>query len=192
MIIIALEGIDACGKTSVATSLDNSYISGLRVRRGGEFMSPIGGILIAELPRLTPMEKVYWFAADRAWTLEWLRRQRADLVVWDRYLESAFAYRTSEMRMGLAPVGIEEVVTSVNRAFPAADLNVYLSLEPELAMARRRMEFDTRWQGVAEYYSRRSCDPDYAIIDASMEFNEVVTAVEAKIWQLVESRKGSA
>lgn len=113
----------------------------------GEFGSPIGPLLRESLPRLSWLEKVHWFAADRSSVLERLRADHSaeepdpTLVVWDRYVCSAFAYRLAEIRRAHADeeAGLA-VVRAANIAFPAPSLTIYLDLPLQLSRARSPSE----------------------------------------------------
>ena len=138
MIHIALEGIDNSGKTTLAESLLEYLLQkGIRAKLTKELTSPIGQIIKNAFARgiqLSGYMKTYLFATDRLERYEKLVRnceenENLDLVIWDRYIYSAIAYRAAE---GVDP----EWVQIVNRPFPLADRRYYLDVTPEESIRR--------------------------------------------------------
>jgi len=65
------------------------------------------------------MLKMYLFAADRAWTYESRacpELARGSLVLWDRYVDSALAYRAAELRLGRSTIDMDLVIR-INEPF---------------------------------------------------------------------------
>ncbi|WP_315828397.1 MULTISPECIES: dTMP kinase [unclassified Bradyrhizobium] len=138
MKIIALEGLDGAGKTTLFERLKRS--KGLpKCVFTGELQSEIGYLLKTKREWLAdPLIKLHAFAADRAVTYSLLSKSSASgsIVVWDRYLYSALAYREAELRLGRSSLGLAEA-TQVNRTFPQAALIIYLEVPIECAIARK-------------------------------------------------------
>ncbi|MEQ1701791.1 MAG: dTMP kinase [Ilumatobacteraceae bacterium] len=139
--IIALEGIDGAGKTSCRDLIVKQLRSeGHDIGGAGEFMSPIGSWLSTALRDLSFLEKVLYFAADRASALRDATASGAALVIWDRYVLSAFAYRLAELdRLGRMAEREEcfSFIATVNGFFPSPVLTVWLQLSPEIALDRK-------------------------------------------------------
>lgn len=142
--LIALEGIDRAGKSSVARRVP-ALLGGCRrpVVSCAERQSPIGEYLEpGALRDLTPFLKAYLFAADRAFIFE--RRclpalKGGSLVVWDRYVASALAYRAVDLVHGHELFDMK-FVQSINQPFPEPDLTVLIDVSPECSEERATHE----------------------------------------------------
>jgi dTMP kinase len=138
MIHIAFEGIDNAGKTTLAEALLEYLLKkGVRAELTKELTTPVGQMIkdaFAEGINLSSSMKTYLFAADRLERYESLvcsgeKNGNVDVVLWDRYVYSAIAYRAAE--------GIDiEWVQMVNRPFPPADRGYYLDVTPDESMRR--------------------------------------------------------
>lgn len=146
MMLIALEGIDGAGKTTLLPSLANRLSEmwpTFQVIEAGEFRSALGSLLRQHLHTLTSTEKVLWFAADRAsvWADTRGNLSADSVVVWDRYVASAIAYRMADARRSssISATELIEYVLSVNRIFPNPDLYIYLDLPVSMARQRKNL-----------------------------------------------------
>ena len=138
MIQIAFEGIDNSGKSTLAEALLGYLLEkGVRAELTKELTTPVGQIIkdaFAKGTHLSGRMKTYLFAADRLERYESLvcrdkETENLDLVIWDRYVYSAIAYRTAE---GIDP----EWVQMVNRHFPPANRGYYLDVTSEESVRR--------------------------------------------------------
>lgn len=129
--LVSIEGVDGAGKSTLLKGLANV----LRPAAGplvlcAEKMSPWGHLLADERLRdLTSLEKTYLFASDRAHTYERMGKPALDVgrvVIWDRYVDSALAYRLAELAFKPSPTLTIDIVRAVNSAFPPPDLVLYL------------------------------------------------------------------
>ena len=129
---IAIEGLDGCGSTTqvhlLADRLNNVHIT------AEPSSGPIGKLIRATLRDETPISDAafpYMFAADR---FDHLEREilplveSGKMVVSDRYYASSMAYQSLA-----APL---DLITKLNAEFRAPDITIYLSMDPELALAR--------------------------------------------------------
>lgn len=138
MIHIAFEGIDNSGKTTLAEALLEYLLDkGVRAELTKELTTSVGRTIkdaFAKGIHLSGCMKTYLFAADRLERYESLVRceqknEKLDLVIWDRYVYSAIAYRAAE---GIDP----EWVQMVNRPFPPANRGYYLNVTSEESIRR--------------------------------------------------------
>src|ERR1035438_9898477 len=110
--LIAFEGIDGAGKSTVVSALPQELATcRLPVVVCAERQSPLSFMLSnSALNSLSPFLKTYLFATDRAWTYEreFLPRFASGaLVLWDRYVDSAIAYRGAEFSRTSSLVDID-------------------------------------------------------------------------------------
>lgn len=194
MKIIAFEGLDGAGKTTVippvATRL-RVLAHGRTIVEVGEFGSRLGEILLTNLHNLSPMEKVLWFAADRISIIERLSQETAPdaaaVVLWDRYVASAIAYRQAEaaLRMDSARAeGLLQYTRQVNAIFPLPTLYLYLSISPATSKARKASSYsmETLRQVEGAYFGYlQSLAVPLATVDAERSVQEVVDSCVTEI-----------
>lgn len=131
--LVILEGLDNTGKTTIAKMLTQYYkMQGENVILAKELSTPIGEQIkqLSKERKLTPELKTYLFAADRRLLLDRLGQvNKDDIVIFDRYVPSAIAYRMAD--------GIDkDWVKSVNKNFPKHDLGFYIDITPETSIKR--------------------------------------------------------
>jgi len=132
--IIVLEGIDNCGKTTI-TKMLYSYFSEINknVYISKELTTKVG-IIIKEMIKdkgMSPLLKTYLFAADRQIRMEKIIKEvdKFDFIVMDRYVYSAIVYRKAE--------GLEgDWVKTVNKIFPKADMAFYIDITGKESIKR--------------------------------------------------------
>ena len=139
-VLIALEGVDGAGKTTLAVSLAATLARfGRRVLLTREPTSGPAGTRLREYLAgskrdLTPVEELALFQADRREHVEKTIRPalaQGWVVITDRYYYSSAAYQGA---LGLDP----EAIISASEAFaPRPDLVVIFTLPLPLALARR-------------------------------------------------------
>lgn len=191
--LIALEGIDGCGKSTQARILADR-LGALRTFEPGA--TPLGAALRALLldPGEAPVAEraeALLMAADRA-------QHVADVlepalasgrwVVTDRYAASTLAYQG--FGRGLDRVDLEAVVTWATGGLHP-DLTVLLDLSPAAAAGRRGGATPDRMESEADDFHRRVADgfrtlaaesgDTWIVVDAT----EPVDAVAATIWDAV-------
>jgi dTMP kinase len=150
--LVAFEGIDRAGKSSVIMCM-TGLLHGCNVPIVicGELRSPIAPSLREMLRRgSSAFLKTYFFATDRAWAYETEclpALKRGELVLWDRYVDSAIIYRTVELLRSASVIDLD-FVKEINRPFPRPDLTIYIDISVETSLKRARVA------GVGEPYSR--------------------------------------
>jgi dTMP kinase len=138
--LVALEGIDRAGKSSIIERLP-SLLSDCKVSLVicGELQSPIAPIIRDLLYKgASPFLKTFLFAADRAWTYESKclpALRHGGLVIWDRYVDSAMVYRSVELSLFGSDFD-SSFVNDINRLFVPPDLTIYIDITAETSMKR--------------------------------------------------------
>ncbi len=97
-----------------------------------ELSTPVGEQIkqLSKEGKLTPELKSYLFPADRRLLLDGLGEiKKDDIVIFDRYVPSAIAYRMAD--------GIDkEWVQEINKNFPKHDLGFYIDITPDESIKR--------------------------------------------------------
>ncbi len=185
--LVAIEGIDGAGKSSLKTSVAGLVSAkGVPVVQAGELQSPIRGMLKRALRNhLSPLEKTLLFAADRALTLVTISQalESDTLVLWDRYIESALVYREIEFEdIPGGPIDIDYVLR-VNAPFPPADWTILLDLPAETALerakARREPEvYDLHFlRRARDLYLEKAETQGFMVIDARKDHEAIAREV---------------
>lgn len=191
--LVAFEGIDGAGKTEVRKLIAARLRErGERVVECGELQSPWADAIRAGLGRhYTPFVKTFLFAADRAWTYEKVglpALEADDVVLWDRYVDSAFVYRGVEMASQSVLIDLS-FVQAINRPFRRADLTILLDLPVATAHARSRAAERQEPYSVAflesvraEYLRLAEASSDrYVVVNANASLEEVSGQCERAI-----------
>lgn len=132
--IVIFEGLDNCGKTTLVKLLADYYSKiGVEMETSKEFETNIGKELkkMAKEGMLDPILKTYLFATDRYIRMKNLSQNELNnkIILFDRYVPSAIAYRMSE--------GVDKTfVTTINSVFPKADIGFYIDITPEESIKR--------------------------------------------------------
>jgi dTMP kinase len=192
--LITFEGIDGAGKTSVVRQLPC-----LLARRRvpvlvcGERGSPFSKLLMNQkLRSMSSFLKTYLFAADRAWTYEKIglpALRSGSLVLWDRYVDSALAYRAAEFSLREESVDIR-FVRHINSPFRPPDLTFYICITPQTSIRRtNRDEGQGRnriafLKKVERQYARLARQRRYVMIDGERALkvvtHEIVLEIKAR------------
>ena len=83
--------------------------------------------------------KTFMFALDRAWVFEniaYSHLKRGGIVIWDRYVDSAYAYRYAENYK--TDIANFEYVKKINSIFPKPDLTIYLEISVLTSIKRAK------------------------------------------------------
>ncbi len=124
--IVILEGLDNCGKTTLIEMIHEYYESiDIKSQISKEFETNIGKELkkMARSGDLDSVLKSYLFAADRYIRIKKLSEEEKKLLLFDRYVPSAIAYRMAE--------GIDkEWISTINSVFSKADIGFFIDISP--------------------------------------------------------------
>ena len=181
--LIAFEGIDRAGKSSAVGMLP-ALLEGCNVPiiSLGEKRSPFKALLTGEaLKTASPFLKTYLFATDRAWTYEMEclpALKRGELVLWDRYVDSAIVYRSVELRCYCSIIDLD-FVKDINSPFIQPNLTFYLKINKETFLSRQQpgsmnepYNYDFLEQVEKEYDALADL-PKYIVVNAKHSPEEV-------------------
>jgi dTMP kinase len=141
--LVAIEGIDGSGKTTLAAALAGSLARrGMRVTNHREPGDGQAGRMLRSLSRDEdphPMMLALLSAADRYDRQPWLADQECTLVISDRYYLSGLAYHAAD--------GIDQLLyQQLNAGVRRPDLYLFLQLDPAVAAARLGDRARDRWE----------------------------------------------
>lgn len=132
--LVIFEGLDNCGKTTLVQMIKEYYMKlGIPVEISKEFETNIGKELkqMAEAGTLDPILKTYLFATDRYIRMKNITDGdlKEKIILFDRYVPSALAYRMAE--------GVDKNwVANINSVFPKADLGFFIDITPKESVRR--------------------------------------------------------
>jgi len=195
--LVALEGIDGAGKSTVARALALRWRrAGLRVARWREPSDPVLGAEAQRVAPRDPAAAAVLFTLDRLYARPRLVAllARNDVVVSDRSLFSTLAYQGS----ALAPAAARSLA-GVQRAVARwPDRVVWLRVDPGhgLQRAGRRsggaaapLERRATLARVARAYGRLARGRGWIVVDAERPTAEVIAAVDARLRPALRRRR---
>lgn len=141
-LLIAIEGIDGAGKTTLAHTIRDELLrTGASVSLSKEPTTGTYGMQVrnsAASGRLTPDEELRLLLLDRREHVETLiapALSRGEVVILDRYFPSNVAYQ------GAAGIDVDHLMTA-NAFAPRPDLLLLLDIDPSAGLARIRARGD--------------------------------------------------
>lgn len=192
---VVIEGIDGCGKSTVAR-LVARRIGKRAVLTREPTNSKIGrAVHRGDKANISPFTDALLFMADRSQhTLEISRLiRKGKLVVSDRYYHSTVAYQAANLRDAFPGDAFRWLLDSNLRFSLHPDLTVLLTLPPELALKRvakrgkysrfEKLEFLTRVH--RNYLRLAKQDKSIVKVDATQDLESVV----GQVLELILKRK---
>lgn len=132
--LVIFEGLDNCGKTTLVEMIKDYYSKlGIATEISKEFETNICKELkkMAKEGTLDPILKAYLFATDRYIRIKNIRQEdlKNKIMLFDRYVPSALAYRMAE--------GVDKNwVTNINSVFPKSDIGFFIDITPNESISR--------------------------------------------------------
>ncbi len=132
--LVIFEGLDNCGKTTLVKMIKEYYLKlGLDTEVSKEFETNIGIELkkMAKEGTLDPILKTYLFATDRYIRMKNISQDdlKNKIILFDRYVPSAIAYRMAE--------GVDkDWIIGINSVFPKADIGFFVDITASESVKR--------------------------------------------------------
>ena len=132
--LVIFEGLDNCGKTTLVEMIKDYYLNlEIDAEISKEFETNIGKELkkTAKEGTLDPILKAYLFATDRYIRMRNMKHEdlKNKIMLFDRYVPSALAYRMAE--------GVDKNwVTNINSVFPKADIGFFIDITADESVNR--------------------------------------------------------
>jgi dTMP kinase len=189
--LVTVEGIDRAGKSSTLRGL-TGLLQDCKVPivTCGELCSPLTPIIRDMLQKgSSAFLKTFLFASDRAWTYEAMclpALRRGELVLWDRYVDSAIVYRAIELSQSVSLIDLD-FVREINRPFSKPDLVVYIDISVDVSIQRAKATgnkepYDKEFlENVRAEYQKLALQDEYCIINGEQPIDDVGLAVAKAI-----------
>jgi len=189
-VLIAIEGIDGSGKTTVAEFLKNRLMEiGYEVILLKEPTDSPWGRKIKESysSRLSPEEELELFLKDREYDAKENiipALEKGMVVIMDRYYYSTIAYQ------GALGFDTEELRDRNEKIAPKPDLLIVLDLPPEKALKRVKKRGEPNEFEKSEYLRKVReiflSIPEAVVVDADRETEEIKREVFEKVIEVLE------
>ncbi|RLG03632.1 MAG: dTMP kinase [Thaumarchaeota archaeon] len=181
-LLIALEGIDGAGKTTIAKMIvERLDRRGIEARYTMEPTRSLFGRILRDMALesgVDPRLEALLFAADRIYHLEKVVKPllaRGVIVVSDRYLHSSLAYQS-------VTTGDSRWVEELNKFARKPDLGIYLDVRPSEGLKRlkrrkTRFEDESFLEKVRRRYLEYVRLGELVRVDAERPLNDVFSEV---------------
>ncbi|MCX8184334.1 MAG: dTMP kinase [Sulfolobales archaeon] len=190
-ILVAIEGIDGAGKTTIAKYLFEILKKcGFRAIYTYEpYYNSIRAIFESRTMKLTPEAEALLMVADRYSHFNWVVREElkaGSVVILDRYKYSTVAYQGA---VGLSVDWLREV----QKYLPEPDIGIYLDIDPEEGLKRKAgnsarvltyFEDLERLRKARKIYLDMVARGEMTLVDASLKPSEILE----KIVDLIEEK----
>jgi len=174
-VLIAIEGIDGSGKTTIVKFLaDELKRRGYNVVTFKEPTDSEWGKRVKEA-KLKPEEELELFLKDREWNVKYNiipALKSGKIVILDRYYYSTIAYQSAR--------GIDlKLIKKLNERFPKPDLVIILDISPETALKRIKVRGEPDKFEKIEFLKKvrenflNLKDENVFIINAELDLNTV-------------------
>lgn len=185
--LVAFEGLDRAGKSSIVGLL-SEMLRDCRVPivTCGELQSPLASVVRQSVNSgSSAFLKTFLFASDRAWTYERVclpALRRGDVVLWDRYVDSAIVYRAVEFSRSASEISLDFVRT-INSPFPRPELTIYVDISAETSQIRAKISgskepYDLDFlDSVRSEYLKLGATSGYVIVDGEEPLKKVATKI---------------
>ncbi|MCY0873813.1 MAG: dTMP kinase [Acidianus infernus] len=187
--LIAIEGIDGSGKTTLAKEL-KKWLENEKKKKvlltAEPFTEEISK-LIQEEGWKDPVTLTLLFSADRGIHVNWIMKQNQyNIIITDRYYYSTIAYQSA---MGIDKNWIIEV----NKFFPKPELTLLLDIPAEIAITRIKKDDKFNFkeklsllQKVRENYLEIAKNENsIKIINSTKTFEEVLSEAKNYVEELI-------
>ncbi len=187
--IIVLEGLDNCGKNTVANLLCKKYAEFHKVDFPN-YETSFGQFIKTQLSKntLPPISMQLLFSSERlSKAQEVLDLSQKGVVITTRYSYSARAY-------GIARGIGRDLLMLLEQDMPKADVKIFLKITPQVSQ-ERSADMDAFERDLPllqkvdqEYQKILSEEKDWHVIDATCTINEVLQKVEKVIDNYLPAR----
>lgn len=191
-IFINFEGIDNSGKTTLIKDIRKVFVKEFPVHITNELRTDVGRLVLKKLKKnnISVYEKVLLFAADRVVRIEKDLKKIINasyLIISDRWIYSAIAYRSAE------DVSLKDYVISVNKIFLKPDINFYIDITPEESARRGEINDKNNYTKlllgkVRNEYKKLIKEHDFIFIDGMKDYNEIKDEVISLIRKTIAAK----
>ena len=179
-LLIALEGIDNAGKTTIIQKLEAEFGQTLGAVMTKELTSFLGPYIKDGLRQsgLSAIDKVLLFAADRH--LRWTKILQTEpvprILLADRWVYSAIAYRCADN------FELASYVEEVNRVFPNPDLTIFIDITASESLSRGEETYTESYlDGVRAQYHRLVDERGLVRVDGMKSASQVHAQVRGLV-----------
>ena len=196
--LIALEGIDGCGKSTQARLLADRLGAVLTFEPGATALGASLRTLLLhpDQPAVAERAEALLMAADRAQHVAEVVRPalgRGEWVVTDRFSASTLAYQGYGRSLDIGELA-QLVEWATGGLTP--DLAILVEVDPALGLARRRGSVDDRMEAEGDGFLQRVADGYRRVVERQetpwlvVDGGGTIDQVAAEIWAGVQSRFG--